>query len=102
MMVEVLMTKTCPREQRQVLRSVRRWLFAKFYRTARQKIAPTDRHTPCVRPQIPRSAARILQSFITGDVDGEAGTQLPHCLGRHSRVRDGNEWVVIWATLYQK
>lgn len=52
--------------------------------------------------QIPRSAARILQYPITGDVDGEVGTQLPHRPGRHRRVQDENEPVVIWATLNQK
>jgi hypothetical protein len=35
------------------------------------------------RLQIPRSAARILQ-YAIGNVNGEAGTQLPHCLSATS------------------
>jgi hypothetical protein len=38
-------------------------------------------------PQIPRSAARILQSVKI--MEGEAGTQPPHRFERHGRMQDG-------------
>jgi hypothetical protein len=80
-MVELFVTNACPRGQRQVLHAYIGASYHEFCETARQKIAPTDRHSWKSRAtlfQILPSAARILQYPITWDVEGEVGTQLPH------------------------
>ncbi|KAI0300159.1 hypothetical protein B0F90DRAFT_1668460 [Multifurca ochricompacta] len=73
-MAELLVKKSCPRVQRQAL------VVAKFYGTARQKIAPAH----------------------PWGVDGEVGTQLPCHLKRHGRSESGGQWFVIWVTLYRR
>jgi hypothetical protein len=76
LMVEVFLSKTLSSwADRYCICIHRRWMFC----NARLKIAPT---------------VMIL--------DGEAGTQPPHRFERHGRMQDGNEWVMIWTTLYRK